>query len=341
VLRLAMVVALGAGCGEGGCRRPGEGFDGALALVPDEAAFALGLDFERLRATALWRDLPPPPVEEARLLATLREETGFDPMRDVRRLVLAFPEEARMSRAFAVIIEGEHLDGERLLRWARSRAGARGATIEPETIGSRTIWRARGGGVPEIGAFLDGRSRLVLAAGAWIGRMAGPDAVRTAARDGGGAPWSASPSVLRQGRVIWGAARIPAATRTALLADRAGLGAMASIERVAFGLEMGTTLAAEVALDLGSAGDVAATMRATSDRLAAARSDPRVALLGLRPLVEAVSLDQRGQRITATLRLSRTESTQIVDRLLALIRMGSAMGKGIAPVQSPGPEKSR
>ncbi|HEY0714746.1 MAG TPA: hypothetical protein VGF45_18840, partial [Polyangia bacterium] len=129
-----------------GCRGGGEGgakVDPALALFPPEAQVFASVDFARVRQTQLWQQLQTfagADPADRQLIERLKTEAGIDPFRQIHRVVAAFPEEARASRAFGIVIEGEKIDRERLFGYLRGEAQRRGTDLVKRPHGAHVLW---------------------------------------------------------------------------------------------------------------------------------------------------------------------------------------------------------
>src|SRR5205085_5204094 len=115
-----LLLALLGGC-RGGCGRPATP-DGLLSQLPAGTRFVVSVDLARIRGTPLWTRvaaLAEESPEDKRRLARLTEHTGLDPLKQIRRIVAAFPDDARAHGEFALVIEGDGFDAQRLVPYAR------------------------------------------------------------------------------------------------------------------------------------------------------------------------------------------------------------------------------
>jgi hypothetical protein len=313
-----------AGC-RGGCLREegGAGARGVLARFPAETQVVVSFDFARIRDTALWKRLSALAAEDPgdrKLIQEFTSRTGLDPFRQLHRVVGAFPEEARQSGAFGIIIEGEGLDEKRLLTYARDQAKLRGAELQPREHAGYTLWHT---GSPDktAGFFLD-RRRFVLAGGGWAEKMA------DLARAGGGQTASAESNLMllrlveRLGvrRAVWMAALVPDETRQRLRADPR-FGAQASVMRFGAGLDLGPGLRAEVDAELSNTGDAQALVDKFDTFLRAARKSPQALLIGAGPYLDGIKSKAEGPRARIELELSEPQTLELVNRAVGLLRL--------------------
>jgi hypothetical protein len=313
-----------AGC-RGGCLREDGGATGrgVLARFPAETQVVVSLDFERIRQTALWKRLSALAAEDPgdkKLIEEFTTRTGLDPFRQLHRLVAAFPEEARGSGAFGIVIEGEDLDEKRLLTYARDQAKLRGAELQPKQHAGYTLWHT---GAPDgtAGFFLD-RRRFVLGGGGWAEKMA------DLARAGGSSSGSAqsNPTLLRLvdrlgvRRAIWMAALVPDQTRRNLQADPR-FGVQASVMRFGAGLDLGPGLRGQVDAELSNAADARALVDKFDTFLRAARKSPQALLIGAGPYLDGITSKADGPRALIGLELSETQTLELVNRAVGLLRL--------------------
>jgi hypothetical protein len=318
------------GC-RGGCSRKDEHPAGILARFPAETQVVVSVDFRRIRATQLWQRLAAlasEDPEDHRLIQEFTGRTGLDPFRQIQRVVAAFPEEARRSQAFGLIIEGEGFDEKRLLTYAQDQARLRGAELKPRTFGPHTLWEA---GPPggAAGFFAD-RTRFVLAGGGWAEKMSrltsgpGPQAQPPQSTAGAGA--ESNTMLLRlverlgTGRAIWMAALVPEETRARLRADPR-FGSQASVMRFGLGLDLGPGLKGELDAELSNADDARALVDRLQAFLQAARKSPEVLLVGAGPYLDRISSQASGPRALVRLDLDEAQTGELIQRLVGLLRL--------------------
>jgi hypothetical protein len=307
----------------GGCgRSPAPVARGPLAPFPADARTVVGLDFARIRTTAFWQRLSALAAqgpEDRKLIDDFVARTGLDPFRQIQRAVAAFPEEARATGEFGVLIEGEGFDEKRLLTYARDQAKVKGTELRQVPQGRITLWTSPKPGAP-AGFFLDTR-RLVLAGGSWAARMA------SIAQGGPGAPPSAGTGgeldhlVERLGtaRSIWLGAVIPAALRGQLLSDPR-FGPSASVMRLALGADLGPGLDAELLAELSNAGDARALVAKVEGFVREVRASPQALLMGAGPYLDAIKASAEGPNVRIRVALDEARTNELLARLIALAR---------------------
>ncbi len=311
------------GC-RGGCSRqavPSAG--GTLARFPAETQVVVSVDFQRIRATQLWQRLATLAGEDPddrRQIQEFTARTGLDPFRQIHRVVAAFPEEARQSQAFGLIIEGEGFDEKRLLTYAQDQARLRGSELKPRPLGPHTLWAA--GGPGSAAGFFADRGRFVLAGGGWAEKMSQLASGPTTAGTGAESNMMLLRLVERMGpgRSIWMAALVPEETRTRLRADPR-FGSQASVMRFGVGLDLGPGLKGELDAELSNADDARALVDRFQGFLRAARKSPEALLVGAGPYLDRVSSQANGPRALVRVDLDEAQTGELVQRLVGLLRL--------------------
>ena len=344
----------------GGCRRnqPGQTLaDPALALFPAEATVVLSLDFRRVRASGLWQQLAQlagDDPDDRKLIDGMVAATGFDPFRQVHRLVAAFPEEARVSRAFGIVLEGDKIDRARLLAYLQADARRRGSDLVERQRRGRTFWAAPAAALAEgvaardaashdaslrdagdslgggpAGFFLDD-THFVLGGGGWAERMA--DIVdQPAPRPARAIDQPALPRLIdrvARGRSIWMAALVPEATRVRLMANPR-FGSDASVMRFGASCDLGPALSGDLIAELNNQSDAKVLAGKVNTFLEAAKKRPEVLLLGVAPYLDGVKAEADGPDARIKFQLPAAQTEELVGRLVGFLRMRRA---GRAPV---------
>ena len=221
ILMVALAAALG-GC-RGGCgpsTSSGRPAGGALAWFPGDTQIVVAIDFARLRATPLWTRLAAlataSPGDQEQIDEVVRR-TGFDPLRQIDSLTLAFPEEARNGGAMGMVLRGRGFEEARLVAYVRDQVAKQGNDLFSFRRAGQTLWATRK--QPTVaGFFVDDRT-FVFGAGGWAEKMA--DVIRAGGSSGAEANLPLVHLVERAGvsNPIWAAAIVPAATRALLASD--------------------------------------------------------------------------------------------------------------------------
>jgi hypothetical protein len=308
---LAVVwLLVGAGC-RGGCRPQGAAPDPLLVRLPRGATFVVQVDVDRVRLTPFWSRLSALAGEnpqDRRLLQRLTERTGFNPLENVSRIIAAFPDNARQSGQFALVIEGERFDPEALAAFAREE----GARFEVRHRGHRTMYVSGG-----TAAFFHGRNRFVLGGGGWAELMS--DMLD-------GAPGSAADNVELahlveriRGRPLWFAALVPADLRRSLIADPK-LESAGSITRLAAGIDLEPGLTADLIAELSNAADAETLQARIQTTVRESKRNAKMLMLGLGPYLDALHIRAHGPLLFISLALAESQVKDLIDRLGVLTR---------------------
>jgi hypothetical protein len=344
--RLGLAILLTMTACRGGCRG-GQGElsrDPALRLMPAQTTVVLSLDFRRVRQTTLWKQLAQlagDDPDDKRLIDGMVAATGFDPFTQVHRLVAGFPEEARRSRAFAVVFEGDKIDRARMLAYVQADARRRGGEVVVRSRKGREFWAsptwspalpasaspdatgagddtADAGGTGVAGFFLDDH-HFVLGGGGWAERMAD-------LADGPGPRALDEPAFARlvdrvaRGRSIWLAAVVPAATRARLIANPR-FGADAAVMRFGASADLGPALAADLVAELSNQADARGLVDKVNAFVAAAKKSSEVLLLGVAPYLDGVKAEVDGPDARIRVQLPAAQTEELVTRLVGFLRL--------------------
>jgi hypothetical protein len=291
--------------------------DELLSGFPAETRFVASVDLAKIRSTALWSQLSAFSQEDPgdrKRIAELTARTGLDPLRQLDRVIAAFPDNARERGQYALIVDGRGFDQQRLVEYARSEAPQ--SRIEPVSRAGQTLWT----GPSKTAGFFLGASRFVLGGGGWAELMAdlrapGPhpsaadndELVRLCAR-------------LDRRRGLWFAAIVPLDVRQLLLSDPRHDSA-ASVTRLTAAADLGPGLVAELVADLSNADDARALVKRIETTVAEAKRDGKVLMLGLAPYLDALSARADGPTLRVSLKLSEPQVKDLVDRLGGFLRL--------------------
>ncbi len=289
---LVVAVAAAASC-RGGCRRAEDRaatVEGRLALFPAATRIVAAIDVAKLRASPAAAKLVAEAQQSPADLHEIEEfarRTGFDPLRQLVSVTVAFPEEARAHGEFGLILRAEALDETRLVAYVRDQLQKTGDDLVATPHGRFTLWSARHD--PEVvGFFIDAHS-FALGAGGWGPRMA--DLAETA-RPGDSAATNIDLVRLVEraagAHAIWGAAIVPEGTRKTLAADSQFADA-AAIMTLSLGIDLGKGLEADLLADVATAGEAASLASSVTQSLRDAKRNAQVLMLGLGPYLDGVS----------------------------------------------------
>lgn len=317
---LGLLLLLGAcrgGCGQPDAVRP----DATLAALPPEARIVLSIDVARVRASRFWKtlaDLVAEDAEDKKLIADLAAATGFDPLRQLKRVVAAFPDDARQRGEFVLLLDGEGMDERRLVAWARDQAKGQGAALVSRSHAGRTLWTAQGSGVS---AFFVRGERVVIGGGGWAEKAAALVDAPAAPSAAGHAELASLCRRLGKQRAVWAAAIVPAEVRRALLGADGGADATGAISRLAFGLDLGTSLDAELVLELSNEADARALAARVQTSVAEAKKNAQVLMLGLGPYLEPLTVKAQGASVHFALSLPEAQANDLLSRAAGLARL--------------------
>ena len=305
---------------------------GVLDWFPSDTRVVVGVDFARLRATSLWAQLgslATTDPNDRQKIDELASRTGFDPLKQVDALIVAFPEEARAQGGMGMVLRGRGLDENRLIAYVRDQVAKQGDDLFSFRHAGRTLWATKK--EPTTAGFFIDSSTIVQGPGGWAERLAelsasppGP----SSANASGDLPLVHLVERAGPARAVWAAAIVPAATRTALAADPSLPGA-ANVNRLALGIDLSSGVDAHLLADLSTHAEAEEMARQVGDAVLAAKKSPQVLLMGGGPYLDGVTAKATDVTCEVGVRLSPTQASDGVDRLKALLslaRQGAVPG---------------
>jgi hypothetical protein len=343
IRRTIVVVALVAisSC-RGGCQRDSDREltpQGRLAPFPAAARMVAGIDVAQLRASPAAASIQKLAVEsqaDQQTLAEFQRRTGFDPIKQLSSLTVAFPEDARGSGDFGLVLRADRFDEARLVAYARDELQKSGDDLVSSKHGRLTLWASRRDPTV-VGFFADDRT-FMLGAGGWGARMA-ELADKASPADSAATNLELVHLVERVAgaHAIWGAAIVPAETRRSLAAQPR-LSEAATINTLSASIDFGKGVDASLIADVATPDAATALATKVTESLRDAKRNPQVLMLGLGPYLGGVSARAAGRTFEVRAALGQEAVDDLVTRLAAMValaRAGSA--PGFAPPSPPAP----
>jgi hypothetical protein len=341
IRRTIVVVALAAlsSC-RGGCRRDNVAertltVQGRMALFPASARIVAGVDAVQLRASpaaAKVQALAAESQADKQTIAEFQRRTGFDPLKQITSITVAFPEDARGSGDFGVMLVADRFDETRLVAYARDELQKTGDDLVSRKHGRLTLWSSKRDPAV-VGFFIDQRT-FALGAGSWGARMA-ELADKNNPGDSAATNLELVHLVERAAgtHAFWGAAMVPAETRRGL-ASQPGFAEAATINTLSASIDFGKGLEAMLIADVATPDAARALATKVTESLRDAKRNPQVLMLGLGPYLGGVSARAADRTFEVRATLGPEAVDDLVTRLgalVALARTGSA--PGFAPHQ--------
>ena len=283
-----------------------------LRLVPRQASIVASLDLERLRGTAVWKELAAGPIRDASLLIEgLTKGMGIDPMKQVRQVLVAVPGESQSDHRFVAILRIDRLDQARAAAWLGRRQDDEpiGLVLPPDRVViARGAWAteiASQGRAGHLEVNADGDSELY----------------RLCVRAAGDHPfWLAVVVPMRLRRKLIDQARFPDVASLARMRLSVDVDRAAPLPAEPAGSAHDRKLRAELVGELSNDPDARALASRLGSYLDAAKRRPDMLAQGLAPHLEALRLDPRGPNVHASLTLPAGQVGVLVPRLGDLLR---------------------
>jgi hypothetical protein len=325
-----LVLGAAASSCRGGCRR-GEDrsatVEGRLALFPAAARVVAAIDVAGLRASPAAAKLSAAAQQspsDLREIEAFARRTGFDPLRQLLSVTVAFPEEARAHGEFGLVLRAERLDETRLVAYARDELQKTGDDLVATPHGRLTLWSSRRD--PDVVGFFIDPQTFALGAGGWGPRMA--DLAETARpADSAATNLDLVRLVERTagGHALWGAAMVPEQTRQTLAADPRFADA-AAIMTLSAGIDLGKGLEAILLADLATPAQASSLATSVTASLHDAKRNAQVLMLGLGPYLDGVTARADGHAFELRATLGEPAFDDLLGRLNGLL----ALARGAA-----------
>ena len=292
-----------------------------------------GVDVVQLRASPAAAKVQALAIEsqaDQKTLAEFARRTGFDPVKQVESLTVAFPESARDSGDFGLVLRADHFDEARLVAYARDELQKSGDDLNSTKRGRLTLWSPRHD--PSVAGFFVDERTFVLAAGGWAARMA--DLVNSANPGDSAATNLELVHLVERAagkHTIWGAAIVPAETRHTL-AMRPDVAEAATINTLSAAIDFGKGLEALLIADTATPDAAGALARKVTESLRDAKRDPRVLMFGLGPYLGGIS----ARAVDRTFEVRATLGPEAVDNLVSQLAAAVSLARaGTAPGFAP------
>ena len=327
---IALVAA--ASC-RGGCGRPDDRaatVEGRLALFPVATKIVAAIDVAKLRASPAAAKLAAQAQENAADQHEIEEfarRTGFDPLKQLSSVTVAFPEEARAHGELGLVLRADHLDEARLVAYVRDQLQKKGDDLVASPHGRFTLWSSRRD--PDLVGFFIDEQTFALGGGGWGVRMA--DLAETA-RPGDSAATNVDLVNLVERaagtHALWAAAIVPESTRKTLAADPRFSDA-ASILTLSAGIDLAKGLDARLLADLATAAEARALAAKVGEALRDGKRNPEVLMLGLGPYLDGIGAKATARTFEVDASLNEAALDDLLSRLgglLTLARSGAVPG---------------
>lgn len=299
------------------------GGDAVLNLLPSDSQTVISLDLAQIRRSPLWQALAqssPAAVKDRDVLAQVKLRTGFDPIEDVHRIVVAFPEDARVSGQFAMVVYGTHMDEKRLVGYARDEGKLRHVAITQAEHAGQRMW-VGDDAVTARAAFFIGEHTFVMGGGGWAQRMA---EIMAAGGEGGLQSRAELRNLSRRlgsGHAAWAASVMSGRTRALLAADPR-FEAASTIARLALTVDVAQGLAGLAVAEVSTSEHAKQLAIQLNRYILEARQSPKTLLLGVGPWLEGLVAQARGPQVEVKFHLSPSQTQSLAERLAGLVQLG-------------------
>jgi hypothetical protein len=321
----ALIALAALGSCRGGCRRGDDRaatVEGRLALFPVATKIVAAIDVAKLRGSPAAAKLAAEAQQDQADQHEIEEfarRTGFDPLRQLTSVTVAFPEEARLHGELGLVLRAEHLDETRLVAYVRDQLQKSGDDLVATAHGRFTLWSSKRD--PDVVGFFIDAQTFVLGAGGWGPRMA--DLAESARPVDSAATDVDLVNLVERAagsHALWAAAIVPESTRKTLASDPQFSDA-ASILTLSAGVDLGKGLEAQLLADLMTAAEAKSLADKVSVSLRDAKRNPEVLMLGLGPYLDGVTAQAKDRAFQLHASLSEPAFDDLLARLGGLLAL--------------------
>ncbi len=328
----ALIALVALGSCRGGCRHRDDRaatVEGRLALFPVATKVVAAIDVAKLRASPAAAKLAEKAQQDQadqREIEEFARRTGFDPLRQLTSVTVAFPEEARAHGEVGMVLRAEKLDETRLVAYARDQLQKTGDDLVATPHGRFTLWSSKRD--PDVVGFFIDAQTFALGAGGWGPKMA--DLAESARPVDSAATDVDLVNLVERAadaHALWAAAIVPEATRKSLASDPQFSDAGA-ILTLSAGVDLGKGLQAQLQADLATATEAKSLAFKVTESLRDAKRNPEVLMLGIGPYLDGVTAAAVDHTFTLHATLSEPAFDNLLARLgglLALVRSGAPL----------------
>jgi len=316
----------------GGCRRGDDRaatVEGRLALFPVATKVVAAIDVARLRASPAAAKLAEKAQQDQADQHEIEEfarRTGFDPLRQLTSVTVAFPEEARAHGEVGMVLRADKLDETKLVAYVRDQLQKSGDDLVATPHGRFTLWSSKRD--PDVVGFFIDAQTFALGAGGWGPKMA--DLAESARPVDSAATDVDLVNLVERAagsHALWAAALVPESTRKSLASDPQFSDASA-ILTLSAAIDLGKGLEAQLLADLATAAEAKSLALKVTESLRDAKRNPQVLMLGIGPYLDGVTATAVDHTFTVHATLSEPAFDDLLARLgglLALMRTGGVI----------------
>jgi len=305
-----------------------------MALFPAATQVVVSIDGAKLRASpaaAKLSALATQSEADRKDIDELIHRTGFDPLRQIQSLTLAFPEEARARGELGLILRADHLDETRLVAYVRDSLQKTGDDLVAAPHGRFTLWSTKKD--PGLAGFFIDTHTFALGGGGWATRIAD---LAENPRPGDSAATNLELASLVEraagSHAIWAVAIVGDAVRRTL-AGQPDAVAAAGVRTLSAAIDLGRGLEAVMLADLATPEDARTLAERATSALRDAKRNPQVLMMGLGPYLDGVTAGASDKTLEVHATLGETALDDLLNRLKALATV--MRGSGGFPPPAP------
>ena len=324
------------------CNKGGGATKEDLALVPKETELVVGVNFARLRGTAMWKkfmDLANSQEKSKKDFEDFNKNcVDISSAEGPETLFVAIPEVSKQTKDGAVIVRLKTaIDEAKATKCAEYMATKNGEKLVTTDYNGKKIWNTDKPGDNDKGGvtLVDGKT-LAFGSGAWIKKVIDLSSGKETASAKENVALVALIKRTKTTDGIWGAGTVPQAARDSFKGTPQ-LAPMASLKAVFGSIDFATGLNVDANMDTGSDADAKAINDQVTTQLADAKKMPQVMMLGFGALFDGLKTDSKGPTFHIAMAYNQQVVDDMVGRVQGLLKsFGGGMGGGNMGGPPPG-----
>ena len=317
----ASVLGLGLGLSLSACKTGGSASKEDLALVPGDTQMVVGLNFSRMRGTAMWKKLVDLGMGNDRAKKDYEEFAAncidLNNNAGPESMFVALQGSGAGSKDFDVIIRlKDAVDEARTSKCFTYMATKGNDTVTTVDYGGKKLYTSARDKV--TASLLDGKT-LVVGSDAWVKKTVDIVAGKEPASAKQNVELVALVKSAKTSEAVWGAAIVPQSARDSFKSDPK-MAPVASMKSVVGMMDFASGLAVDVNMETGSPADATALNTQVQEQLANLKKTPQVMMLGVASWLDGIKTDAKGQTFHIGLGYTQPQVDDMVARIEGLVR---------------------
>ncbi len=324
----------------GGCSKSGGAAKEDLALVPKETEVVVGVNFARMRGTALWKKALDFGMSQEKnkkdFEAFSKNCVDVTSADGPESLFIALPEPSQATKDGAFIIRlktaVDDAKVQKCFEYLSDKNGEK--VVSTDYNGKKILTSSRD--TAEKGGFclLDGKT-IAFGTGVWIKKIIDLSTGKDPASAKQNEALVALVKRAKTSDAMWGVGTVPAQIRDNFKSTPQ-LAPFASLKAIVGSMDFASGLAIDVNMDTLADADAKAINEQVTTQLAEVKKSPQVQVLGVGGLLDAIKTEAKGPTFHVAMRYNQQQVDEMVTRVQGMFKsFGAGLVGGAAP-SAPG-----